>query len=128
MTLTVCRCLTALTFALAVGFVTIRMIEADEPTPSGWKLVWSDEFDGKEIDRAKWDFDLGNGFYNYDAHQWISGWGNNELQFYTREPENAFVAEGTLHIRAIRETPRRGVRPQPGVAEPARRTPGQIAE
>jgi beta-glucanase (GH16 family) len=86
------------------GFVPSRAAVADEPTPSGWKLIWSDEFDGKEIDRAKWDFDLGNGFYNYDAQQWISGWGNNELQFYTREPENAFVAEGSLHIRAIKES------------------------
>ena len=65
---------------------------------------WSDEFDGKEIDRKKWDFDLGNGFYNYDANQWISGWGNNELQYYTREPDNAFVKDGMLHIRAVKES------------------------
>ncbi|MFO0805569.1 MAG: glycoside hydrolase family 16 protein [Gemmataceae bacterium] len=69
-----------------------------------WKLTWSDEFDGNEIDRAKWDFDIGNGFYNYDANQWISGWGNNELQYYTKEPENAFVKDGKLHIRAIKES------------------------
>ena len=69
-----------------------------------WKLTWADEFDGKEIDRTKWDFDLGNGFFNYDANVWISGWGNNELQYYTREPENAFVKDGMLHIRAIKES------------------------
>jgi beta-glucanase (GH16 family) len=67
-----------------------------------WKLSWSDEFDGKEIDRAKWDFDIGNGFY--DSNQWISGWGNNELQYYTKEPENAFVKDGKLHIRAVKES------------------------
>jgi beta-glucanase (GH16 family) len=78
--------------------------EADEQPPSGWKLVWSDEFDGKEIDKTKWDFDLGNGFYNYDGNTWISGWGNDELQYYTREPENAFVKDGFLHIRAIKES------------------------
>jgi beta-glucanase (GH16 family) len=33
-----------------------------------WKLVWSDEFDGKDIDRGKWDFDIGNGFFNYEAN------------------------------------------------------------
>jgi beta-glucanase (GH16 family) len=69
-----------------------------------WKLTWSDEFDGNEIDRSKWDFDLGNGFYNYEAKQWISGWGNDELQYYTRERENAFVQDGMLHIRAIKES------------------------
>jgi beta-glucanase (GH16 family) len=69
-----------------------------------WKLAWSDEFDGKEIDRTKWDFDLGNGFYDYEAKQWIAGWGNGELQYYTREPENAFVKDGMLHLRAIKES------------------------
>jgi beta-glucanase (GH16 family) len=70
----------------------------------GWKLAWSDEFDGKDIDRTKWDFDLGNGFYNYEAKQWIAGWGNGELQYYTREPDNAFVKDGMLHIRALKES------------------------
>jgi beta-glucanase (GH16 family) len=70
----------------------------------GWKLVWSDEFDGQAIDKAKWDFDVGNGFYDYDAGQWVSGWGNDELQYYTREPDNAFVKDGVLHIRALKES------------------------
>src|SRR2546421_11173471 len=77
---------------------------AAAPPAPGWKLTWSDEFDGKEIDKTKWDFDLGNGFYNYDANQWISGWGNDEMQYYTREPENAFVKDGALHIRAVKES------------------------
>jgi len=67
-------------------------------------MVWSDEFDGRAIDRTKWDYDTGNGFFNYDANQWISGWGNGELQYYTREPENAFVKDGMLHIRALKES------------------------
>jgi beta-glucanase (GH16 family) len=69
-----------------------------------WKLAWSDEFDGKEIDRTRWDYDIGNGFYNYDASQWVSGWGNDELQYYTREPDNASVKDGMLHIRALKES------------------------
>jgi beta-glucanase (GH16 family) len=72
--------------------------------PPGWKLSWSDEFDGKDIDRTKWDFDLGNGFYNYDGNQWLSGWGNNELEYYTKEPDNAFVKEGMLHLRALKQS------------------------
>src|SRR3546814_19117679 len=28
------------------------------PDAAGWRLVWSDEFDGPAIDRGKWDFDV----------------------------------------------------------------------
>ena len=80
---------------------------AGEPAAPGageWRLAWSDEFDGAEIDRSKWDFDLGNGYYSYDANQWISGWGNAELQYYTRDVDNVFVKDGRLRIRAIKES------------------------
>ena len=52
----------------------------------GWKLVWADEFAGKRVDRTKWDFDLGNGFYDYKNHASVPGWGKEEQQYYTREP------------------------------------------
>ncbi len=78
--------------------------QADAQNEAAWKLLWRDEFDGKDLDRTKWDFDLGNGFFNYDANTWISGWGNGELQYYTREPENAFVKYGILHVRALKES------------------------
>ncbi len=89
---------------LALGLAVIGTHRAAEPAAPGWKLVWSDEFDGKEIDRTRWDFDIGNGFFNYEANAWISGWGNGELQYYTREPENAFVKDGMLHVRALKES------------------------
>ena len=72
--------------------------------PDEWKLVWNDEFDGDRVDPLKWDYDLGNGFFDYKSHQWIAGWGNEELQYYTREPENVFVKDGCLTIRAIKES------------------------
>jgi len=81
-----------------------QSLHAAETTPAGWKLAWSDEFEGSAIDPAKWDFDLGNGFYNYGANVWISGWGNGELETYTRDPSNAFVKDGLLHIRAAKES------------------------
>ena len=93
--------------ALAVTVAAALVASSAPPVadaPAGWKLTWSDEFDGKEIDRTKWDFDRGNGFYDYGAEQWIGGWGNGELQYYTREPENAFVKDGMLHIRALKES------------------------
>lgn len=87
-----------------LSLIVLGFSIAFESNAVDWKLVWSDEFEGKEIDRSKWDFDLGNGFYDYNAKQWIHGWGNDELQYYTREPENAFVKDGQLHIRAIKES------------------------
>jgi beta-glucanase (GH16 family) len=75
-----------------------------QPPASRWKLVWADEFDGTGIDRTKWDFDTGDGFYDYNAKQWIKGWGNDELQYYTSRPENAYVKDGMLHIRALKES------------------------
>jgi beta-glucanase (GH16 family) len=72
-------------------------------TPKGWKLVWHDEFEGHEIDRSKWDFDLGNGFFDYNNHAWIPGWGNEELQYYTDARSNAEVKDGVLTIRAQKE-------------------------
>ncbi|CAH0119226.1 hypothetical protein PAE9249_01725 [Paenibacillus sp. CECT 9249] len=59
-----------------------------------WTLVWSDEFEGAEIDRGKWTFDIGNG---------EGGWGNNELEYYTDRPENVKVENGALVITARKE-------------------------
>jgi beta-glucanase (GH16 family) len=94
----------AVAIVVAAGLALAKTNEAGEPPVPRWDLVWSDEFDGNEIDKAKWDFDTGNGFYDYDDQIWIGGWGNGELQYYTREPDNAFVANGMLHIRAVKES------------------------
>ena len=60
--------------------------------PEGYKLIWSDEFDGNEIDTTKWGYDLGG-----------TGWGNNEFEYYTDRKENSFVQDSILHIKAIKE-------------------------
>ncbi len=93
----------AFTVALAGSFAPVLFDQAAEPPAREWKLVWSDEFDGKEIDRTRWDFDIGNGFYTKDGKTFISGWGNGELEYYTAESANAFVKDGMLHIRAVKE-------------------------
>ena len=69
--------------------------------PAGWKLAWSDEFDGKEVDPAKWNFDHGS--FLQAGSEWLPGWGNGELEFYTKRPQNVSVQDGMLHIRALRE-------------------------
>jgi len=60
--------------------------------PGQWELVWSDEFEGKEIAPAKWKYETGG-----------HGFGNNELQFYTDRADNAFLDKGSLVIRAQAE-------------------------
>lgn len=66
---------------------------APAPTSSdGYRLVWSDEFNGRTIDRKKWDFDVD-----------CAGGGNAERQCYTARPENASVRNGLLIITARRE-------------------------
>ncbi len=75
-----------------------------KPGTTNWKLVWSDEFDGDSLDTTKWDFAIGNGFFDYQTHEWIAGWGNEELQYYTREKENLYVRDSHLYIRALKES------------------------
>jgi len=60
------------------------------------ELVWSDEFDGTEVDPSKWIFQNGDGCPD------LCGWGNSELQYYL--PGNAEVADGTLSITAKEES------------------------
>ncbi len=65
--------------------------------PTGWKLVWADEFDQDGlVDANKWD---------YDTVANRSGWYNHELQYYSRARlENANVNKGVLNITALKES------------------------
>jgi beta-glucanase (GH16 family) len=64
-------------------------IDASVPVDD-WTLVWSDEFDGAEIDANKWTHEVN-----------CSGGGNNEKQCYTDSADNAFIADGILNIVAL---------------------------
>ncbi|MFI3281634.1 MAG: glycoside hydrolase family 16 protein [Rikenellaceae bacterium] len=66
----------------------ISMVSVGYCGGSEEKLVWCDEFDGTEVNRADWTFELG-----------ASGWGNDELQEYT-DGDNAKVKDGYLTITA----------------------------
>lgn len=67
--------------------------QASSEPASLWTLVWSDEFDGNNLDREKWSF---------EKNCW--GGGNNELQCYIESDRNAYVADGKLHIVALKES------------------------
>jgi beta-glucanase (GH16 family) len=59
-----------------------------------WQPVWCDEFDTDGAPSSDhWGYDVGG-----------SGWGNNELQYYTNTTNNAYVEDGLLHIKAIKES------------------------
>jgi beta-glucanase (GH16 family) len=70
-----------------------------DPGPSGWTLVWSDEFDGladSSPAAGRWTHEIGNGF-----DQANNGWGNGELEYYTADTENsAMDGSGSLVITA----------------------------
>lgn len=59
-----------------------------------YTLVWSDEFDYTGYpDSTKWQYAIGDGCPE------LCGWGNNELQYYTRRSlKNARVSDGKLTI------------------------------
>ncbi len=61
---------------------------------TGYEKLWSDEFPGEAPDPANWNFETGNG---------TSGWGNQELEYYTSSPKNVFLSNGNLIIEAREE-------------------------
>lgn len=92
--------LARLAVSTLLAFALTLSARADGPE---WKLVWADEFDRGDLDKKKWGFDLTNGFVGGDGKTFIGGWGNGELQYYTDRPENVFVKDGHLHVRAVKE-------------------------
>ena len=79
---------------------------SDTPTtspnqPAEPQLAWADEFDGPaggRIDSSTWRYDLGDGCQASNC-----GWGNNEKEYYTSDPENISLnGQGQLAITARR--------------------------
>ena len=76
----------------SIALISLLFLLSPMHSNSQWKLVWSDEFKKDGLpDPAKWDYDIGG-----------SGWGNNELQYYTKaRKENARIENGKLIIEEI---------------------------
>ena len=81
----------------SVYFDDLNLVQLGGAPYGNMNIVWSDEFDGTSIKTNIWTYDLGNGGSN-------PGWGNNELEYYTGRTNNAFVANGVLHIVAQKES------------------------
>jgi beta-glucanase (GH16 family) len=87
--------------------ITLLVIPAAAPSPTPtpipaaadptvWSLAWSDEFDGSAnspIDSSRWTAEVGG-----------NGWGNQELEYYTNRIDNAYQSNGSLIIKALKET------------------------
>jgi beta-glucanase (GH16 family) len=97
----------SLNLSAAAQSITLLVIAPAAPTPTPtptpaaadptvWSLAWSDEFDGSTnspIDSSRWTAEVGG-----------NGWGNQELEYYTNRIDNAYQLNGSLVIKAIKET------------------------
>src|SRR5215203_981152 len=54
-----------------------------------WNIIWHDEFDGAELNRQNWTFDIGG-----------NGWGNQEWEYYSDRSENVRLEDEMLVIEA----------------------------
>jgi beta-glucanase (GH16 family) len=72
---------------------------APDAGPDSWRLVWSDEFNGRAgrpPNPDHWTHEVGDG-----TAQGIPGWGNNELEYYTADTQNAATdGRGNLAVTA----------------------------
>ncbi len=82
---------------LLLFLVTIILVGCK--SEEGKQLVWSDEFSSAgQPDPSKWNYDLGDGCPN------VCGWGNNELEYYTKDSKNVRVENDMLIIEAHKDS------------------------
>lgn len=86
------NCITRATqYGSSIWEVELKSDDACHSSEPQWELVWSDEFDGTQLNTANWSYQImGDG-------------GNNEWQYYTSRPQNSWVSGGCLTIQANKE-------------------------
>jgi beta-glucanase (GH16 family) len=75
-------------FAL-LAFLPLFSPDLQAQTLNGWKLVWSDEFNGVALDTNKWSLELNEG--------------DPGIAAYTSRPQNLFVSNGNLVLQGQKE-------------------------
>jgi beta-glucanase (GH16 family) len=88
------QCLILFVLVVTVS-ASLAAQNALSPAPAGWTLTWSDEFNGLNgsgVDASKWVVETGG-----------NGWGNQELEYYTSRPQNAYEKDGNLVIKVLQE-------------------------
>lgn len=91
--------------ALALGLIVLLATSNISPTKTQYlddkeisacpQMIWSDEFDEAELDASKWECIVGDG-----CDVGLCGWGNNELEVYTKDSKNIRIEDGKLVIEA----------------------------
>src|SRR5258708_38753336 len=76
----------------AVLTIIICHIAQAQSAQNKWKLVWTEDFNGKHLDTTRWNYIIDGG-----------GGGNNELEYYTARDTNSYLKGGMLHIRGLKE-------------------------
>lgn len=71
--------------------VASSLVDPNTPAKSGYHAVFSDEFNGAQLDLTKWNLECDG-----------SGGGNNELEYYIAFPQNHFLQNSNLTIRAVK--------------------------
>jgi beta-glucanase (GH16 family) len=83
---------------VAAGASYLQLAKSPNAEAGVGGLTWSDEFNGQAgtpPDSSKWKYDIGG-----------SGWGNNELEYYTNSTSNAaHNGRGQLAITARKDNP-----------------------
>ncbi len=79
------------TFMLSALALPLSLSAQTTTPPTGYKMVWSDEFNGTSLNTKVWNIEE-NG----------NGGGNQELQYYRKE--NVAVKDGNLVLTARRES------------------------
>jgi beta-glucanase (GH16 family) len=77
--------------ALGITAIILAAIPAAAQDKPGWKMIWSDEFSDPAVNASKWNFEVGPANVN------------SELEYYSNSSKNAFIQDGSLVIRAIKE-------------------------
>jgi beta-glucanase (GH16 family) len=92
-----------ITGALLLATAAITAVAAVPPTPGGWTLVWSDDFNGAAgtlPSSNNWIIDTGTGYPGGPPN-----WGTGEIQTYTASPSNLSLdGAGNLRITPLRNS------------------------
>lgn len=90
--------------AFAIGPLAALTTQAAVPAPpSGWSLVWSDDFDGAAgtgIDTNDWFHDIGHSYPGGAPN-----WGTGEIAYHTDSTDNVYQdGNGNLAIKPLRDS------------------------
>lgn len=93
--------------ALAVGtglLLNGQAVDAKaDKKETKWKLVWSDEFQAKQLDRTKWTYDTGNWIKDANGQPVSPGWATTKNNTIRRNRTTRLFATGNSSSRRSRK-------------------------